>query len=207
MPLSPKQCSTAVSSLLPYSLTVASSIRRQNIAIADLLMDISVNPVWEYSAHQVTKPKAATHASDMHLMSARWCLNFWRRTDCMVQKVCSSLSCFVPPPYQKHWTPQVWPGSREVDAAREKAKASWNDLMGLRGCSRWEFKGSFVSIVSQQGPITVKHKLPVRFSEIKIIPILSAWKCLTLKWCPWWETLRSAALWTLCTLLQNEAML
>lgn len=202
-----RQCSTAVFSLPPYSLTLPSSVRGQNIIITDVLMDILVNPVWKHSVHQVKKPKATTHASDTHPMSARRCLNFCRRTDCMMQEVCISLSCFVPPPYQKHWTPLVRPGSREVDTAGGKAKASWNGLVGLRGSSGWEFRGFFISTVSQRGPIKVKHKLPVCSGEIKIIPILSAWKRLTLKWCPWWEALRSAALSTIPILLQNEAKL
>lgn len=141
-------------------------------------MGIPVNPAWEYSVHQITKSEATTRASDVHPVSARSCLNFWRRTVCMVKKVCSSLSCSVPPPYLKHWTLLMWPGLREVDAAGEKAKTSWNDLVGLGGLSAWEFKGSFTSIVLQQGPIKVKHKVPVRFTGIKIIPTLSAWKCL-----------------------------
>lgn len=41
----------------------------------------------------------------------------------------------------------------------------------VSGSSQWEFKGSFISIVSQRGPVKVKHELPVHFSEIKIIPI------------------------------------
>jgi len=124
MPLTSKQCSTAVSSLSPYRLTVPCSFRCQITTIPDLLMDIPLNPVWEYSVYQVTKTKATTHTSDTPSMSARRSLSFWRRMDRTVQKVCSSLSCFVLPPCQKCWTPLVWPASREVGVAGEKAKAS-----------------------------------------------------------------------------------
>lgn len=105
-------------------------------------------------------------------------------SDCMVQMVRSSLGCSVPPPYPKHWALLVWPGSGEADAAGGEAKASWNDLVGVRGLSVWEFKGSFMSIVLRQGPVKVKHKLPVRFSEIKIIPTLSVWKWLNSEMMP-----------------------
>lgn len=50
----------------------------QNTVIPDLLLDIPINPVWECSMHQRTEPKLLAP----HQIYARWCLDFWCRTQC-----------------------------------------------------------------------------------------------------------------------------
>lgn len=167
----------------------------QNTVIPDLLLDIPINPVWECSMHQRTEPKLLAP----HQIYARWCLDFWCRTQC--RRFAAPWGALWPNPTRNAGTLLAWLGSREVDAAGEKARASWNDLVGLWG------SGNFRNLSQAQyhSKDKVKQMLSHHFSEMKMKPLLSAWKCLTLKWHLWWETLRGPRLWTLPTLLAYEA--
>lgn len=180
MPLTAKQCSSAVSSLPPYSFMVPSSIRHQNIIAPDRLMDIPVNPTWEYSVHQVTKSKATMHASDMHPTSAIFAHIFGLGLSGAERLQFLKLLCVST--LTETLDPAVSTSAAEVGAAGEKAEASSGDPVGLRDSSQSEFKRSFRNIALQWGPVEVKHKPPIHFSEIRIIPIPSACKYPALKY-------------------------
>lgn len=106
--------------------------------------------------HHLPLEKACQKLFHVHLVSARQCLDFWHSTDCVLLRLCSSLNCFVLSSYGNTglcWCSQTNRGC----CSGEKAEASWNDLLGLIDSWGWEFKGSFVSLVFQWGPITVEH--------------------------------------------------
>lgn len=137
----------------------------QNTVIPDLLLDIPINPVWECSMHQRTEPKLLAP----HQIYARWCLDFWCRTQC--RRFAAPWGALWPNPTRNAGTLLAWLGSREVDAAGEKARASWNWPCGSVGQFTVGISGIFH-----------KHSITARIKSSKCYLIISVrWK-----WNPSW---------------------
>lgn len=202
MPLSPKQCSTqcpvcppAVSQSFLVSLS-----KYSNSWSSDSYSNKSCVGMQSASGYKV---KAATPASGMHLIHTRWCLNFGVGHSTEGLQLPEVL-CAPTLPEMLEFCWCGWAQGRLMLLEKRPGHPGmtlWVCGAVHRGKSRNLSQAQYHSKSKGQ------QMLPHHFSEMKMKPLLSAWKCLTLKLCLWWETLRGTTLGAPPTLLAKEAML